>query len=354
MTPAESTTHAAPSRRPHSYGPTTPHHESRFRRLGLPHRHGGRRALRTVLLSATAVVVLAACQTGPEGSGASDRVPDPAATRTPTGAPQMALVPAGAYLLGAADGPADERPVHTVRLDAFRLDRYPVTNADLARWANGKKEQLRNATGGQELPADPRMPREPDAVRDKDDRDLFVPADADGNSHLLRANGRFDVEKSYADHPATEVTWWGAYSYCRDRGARLPTEAEWEAAARGPEGRTYAWGEQEPNAERARYGAATGGTAPVNAHPEGATPLGIHDLAGNTYEWTSTLYRPYPYDGSDGREEVTYSAEERVTRGGAHDDEADALRGTYRSGYSREPQGGHHHIGFRCAADPRP
>ncbi|MFJ2261579.1 formylglycine-generating enzyme family protein [Streptomyces sp. NPDC087844] len=332
MTPAEPTTLSGASR---------------------PDRKAGRRPLRALLLGATAVLVLAACQTGSESPGASGRVPDPAATRTPAGAPRTVLVQAGDYRLGAEAGPADERPAHSVHLDAFRLDRYPVTNADLARWANRNKDRLRNATGGRQVPADPRMPREPDAVRDSDDRDLFVPADADGNSHILRNRGSFDVESSYADHPATEVTWWGAYSYCRDRGARLPTEAEWEAAARGVEGRTHPWGDQEPDDRRARYGRASGGTSPVGAHPDGATPLGIHDLAGNTYEWTSTLYRPYPYQADDGREEVTYSAEERVTRGGAHDDEADALRGTYRSGYSREPQGGHHHIGFRCAADPR-
>lgn len=80
---------------------------------------------------------------------------------------------------------------------------------------------------------------------------LFTTDDSDDDSRTLRRDGRFAVEEGYAGHPVTEVYWWGAVLYCRSRGARLPTEAEWEATARGVEGRTYPWGDEPPDGTRA-------------------------------------------------------------------------------------------------------
>lgn len=98
------------------------------------------------------------------------------------------------------------------------------------------------------------------------------------------------------------------------------------------------------------FGRSSGETDPVGAHPAGATPEGVHDLAGNLAEWTSSLYRPYPYDPADGREDPEAPGE-RVTRGGDHvfDSAPDQLTGYFRSGFSRAIQNGHRHIGFRCA-----
>ena len=127
--------------------------------------------------------------------------------------------------------------------------------------------------------------------------------------------GRFAPEPGYADHPVTEATWYGAQAFCAWRGARLPSEAEWEAAVRGREGRTYFWGESPPRAERAWFGHPSGETAAVDTHPAGATPEGVHDLAGTLAAWTSSLYEPYPYHPEDGREDPE-AAGERVTRGG--------------------------------------
>lgn len=150
----------------------------------------------------------------------------------------------------------------------------------------------------------------------------------------------------------TETTWRGAKQFCEWRGARLPAEVEWEAAARGKEGRIYPWGNDQPTRDRAVYGRGSGATEPVGSHPTGATPDGIRDLAGNVAEWTSTLYRPYPYNPADGREQPDNSGE-RVTRGGDHvfDSAPNELTAYYRTGFSREPDRGHRHIGFRCAQD---
>ena len=157
-----------------------------------------------------------------------------------------------------------------------------------------------------------------------------------------------DAASGWEDHPVREATWDGARAYCAWRGARLPTEVEWEAVARGRSGRTYPWGEARPLIEHAVFGRGSGQTAPVGSHPAGATPEGVHHLAGNVAEWTSTLYRPYPYDANDGREDPNIAGE-RVTRGGDHvfDSAPEQLTGFFRSGFSRRFNRGHRHIGFR-------
>ena len=94
----------------------------------------------------------------------------------------------------------------------------------------------------------------------------------DEHSRIAIVDGTFVPEAGYEDHPVVEVTWFGARDYCAWRGARLPTEVEWEAAARGREGRTYPWGEGLPTPERAVFGRGSGETDPVGAHPVGSHP----------------------------------------------------------------------------------
>ena len=250
-------------------------------------------------------------------------------------APDMVRIPGGAYPLGSEQGRADERPVHQVTLEAFWIDRYEVTNAEFAAFLEAQR-----------VPAgDPRL-REDNAAPD---RRIWVALN-DEDSRLALRDGRFAVQPGYERHPVNEVTWAGARAYCQWRGARLPTEAEWEAAARGREGRTYPWGEAPPTPARAVFGRRSNDTAAVGAHPAGATPDGLHDLAGNLAEWTNSLYRPYPYRVDDGRE-APDDPGERVTRGGDHvfDATPDKMRASFRAGFSRAPAAGHRHIGFRCA-----
>ena len=145
------------------------------------------------------------------------------------------------------------------------------------------------------------------------------------------------------------MPWAGAVAYCAARGKRLPTEAEWEKAARGTDARRYPWGAELPEKRRAQFAVGYNETAPIDAFPAGASPYGVRDMAGNALEWVSSAYRPYPYRADDGREDPK-PGPVRGTRGGGHDSPAEEITTTHRGrNLSRNPTSGHHNIGFRCA-----
>ena len=235
----------------------------------------------------------------------------------------MVEISGGPFVMGTDNGLADERPAHRIMLPPFMIDRVAVSNRAFASFLNAR------------------------GWKDTQGRRFYDVDDGDARIHLR--DGRFVADAGYESHAAVEASWHGARAYCRWHGKRLPTEAEWERAARGADGRTYPWGEKAPDANRARYGAGWNATVPVTGPEAGATPDGVLGLAGNSHEWTSSLYRPYPYRADDGREDPD-AAGERVTRGGAHDGLAVHLRAAWRgNGVSRRPAAGHHNIGFRCA-----
>ncbi|WP_206602850.1 formylglycine-generating enzyme family protein [Leptolyngbya ohadii] len=272
------------------------------------------------------------------------------------GASSTVLIPAGTYEIGS-DTAGDAQPAHRVVLNAFRIDRYEVTNAQYAEFLNALDIQpLRDAPAGAVLASNLPEAAVPLFIEGAagNPRQTLIALD-DEHSRIAIRNGRFAAQPGYEQHPVTETTWQGAQQFCAWRGARLPTEIEWEAAARGTEGRIYPWGNEAPTPYRAVYGQDSGQTLPVGSLAAGATPDGIHDLAGNVAEWTSTLYRSYPYSSSDGREQLS-SRGERVTRGGDHvyDSSPEKLTAYYRTGFSRAPDRGHRHIGFRCVQSGLP
>lgn len=238
------------------------------------------------------------------------------------------LIEAGAFWMGSDSNDPNEAPLHRVYVRDFWIERDKVTNLEFARFLDA---------WGTKSP-------EGEDYFDWDDADVRIHGPGRG------PEGPWVADPGFEHHPAVEVTWFGARDYCRWRGRRLPTEAEWEKAARGLDKRRYPWGDAAPTRERAISGRPYNATAPVGTTtPGGASPYGVQDMLGNVREWTASKYRPYPYVAGDGREAPARFAA-RVARGASHDDSPETLRVTVRRPYEhRGLARGHHFIGFRCA-----
>jgi formylglycine-generating enzyme required for sulfatase activity len=277
----------------------------------------------------------------------------PSPVQNPSPVQDMVLIPEGTYTIGSDQEQGSAQPVQRIAVQPFLIGRHEVTNAEFAEFLNTLNVQiLRDADPGRVEPSD---------VTGSDASRLFllqergIRTDAwyemnDNDARIGTRAGRFYVSPGFENHPVNEVTWFGARAFAQWRGGRLPTEVEWEAAARGVEGRTFPWGNEPPTPERAVFGRGSGETAPVGTVPLGNTPLGLQDMSGNVAEWTSTLFRPYPYSLADGRETSDENGNgDRVTRGGDHhfDIAADELTTFYRNGRYRRLDRGHRHIGFR-------
>ena len=155
-----------------------------------------------------------------------------------------------------------------------------------------------------------------------------------------------------AERPREMVDWFDAQAYCQDRGGRLPTEAEWEYAARGPDGLAYPWGNTFV-ADNSVYVNNSGGrTQGVRERPAGVSWVGAYDLSGNVREWTSSLFMAYPYAATDGREDPNDVTNPRAVRGGSWFVIPVSLRATDRT--SVGPEIADWNIGFRCVRDFEP
>jgi formylglycine-generating enzyme required for sulfatase activity len=278
------------------------------------------RRARSPAVVCAGLLLLAACTAGP------------GATRTrATDGAQMVPVPAGPFPMGSPGADpragADEKPRHTVYLDAFWIDRTEVTNARYVQFLNALGAHA-GACGG---------------------RDCAETRVEDRYSHILRQGGRYVVEPGFEDHPATQVSWYGAQAYCAWAGARLPTEAEWEKAARGVDGRRYPWGDRAPGCDRAQYGDCGGETVPVGANPAGASPCGALDMAGNVWEWVADWYDPAYYGFSPAQNPLgPDSGLRKGFRGGSWGYPPAFIRAGDRA--RNRPTYAGFNVGFRCAA----
>jgi serine/threonine protein kinase len=227
----------------------------------------------------------------------------------------MRYVPAGTFSMGSNNGEADERPVHVVDLPAFYIDKYEVTN---------KLYKICVNDGACVLPQ---------------------------IKSTTRSN--YYSDSIYNDYPVIVVNWDAASIYCRWRGARLPSEEEWEKAARGTGGRTYPWGESI-DCSYANYGEPNrcqGDTTRVGSYEDGKSPYGLYDMAGNVWEWVNDWYDVYP-GGDPSLYPSDYGQIYRVVRGGSWGTKGFYVRSSFR-GWP-DPDFPYGSIGFRCARDANP
>ncbi len=251
-------------------------------------------------------LVLAGCSQGPEFISAGRPNAEWAPQYATFGALPMVKVPAGCFVLGRNDGPTEESPAREVCLTAFWIGQFEVTNAQYARCVE---------EGACTPPVERTAYNDPDRI----------------------------------DHPVVNVTWEQAEAFAAWAGGTLPTEMQWEYAARGPQGYPYPWGFADPACERA-IAPGCGGMAAVgpDARPLGAAWVGAQDMAGNVWEWTASWYQARSYVDIDAKAVNPAGPAEgtlRVLRGGAYNEPLDRLRTTYRARHT--PQSWGPERGFR-------
>jgi iron(II)-dependent oxidoreductase len=260
------------------------------------------------------------------------------AVHAPSNETAMAQIPAGWFVMGSTDQDGrigfeigvDELPQRKVHVRSFYIDRYEITEAQYLEFLM--------ATGSKKYPG------------------------------YWKEAGRADsFPEGYDAYPVSDIDWFDADSYCRWAGKRLPTEAEWEKAARGTDGRPWPWGSRfEPGRANTLEASAVwnapegqehygvkGWKAPVGSYPQDVSPYGVYDMAGNVKEWTATAYRSYP--GNPART-VKDSKTLKIIRGGSYLTEAVFARTAARLAVlptvgPRETDGWHsdYTYGFRCA-----
>jgi len=259
------------------------------------------------------------------------------------------LVPAGEFTMGTSTEPwalDNERPAHPAYTEAYLIDTAPVTYGDYLRFveAGGYAQQQWWSSEGWRHVQEARL-----------EAPQFLAHD--GQTWLRRRFGV--IEPVRGDEPVTHVCFYEAEAYAAWAGKRLPTETEWEKAARWDpathRSRRYPWGDEDPTPEHANLGQRHLRAAPVGAYPAGASPLGVHQLIGDVWEWTASDFTPYPGFAVFPYPEysaVFFGSDHKVLRGGSFGTDPVACRGTFRNwDYPIRRQ---IFAGFRCARDPRP
>ena len=226
----------------------------------------------------------------------------------------MVCVPAGEFWMGAAQGDGqaedDERPGRMVFLDAYWIDRFEVTNSQYQACVNANGCSSPGASGSM-------------------------------------TRGSYYGNPSFANYPVIYVDWYQANAYCEWAGERLPSEAQWEKAARGTDGRIYPWGNEAPNSSLANSKGAVGDTLSADSNPNGKSPYGAYNMAGNVWEWvvdwhSASYYQSSPANNPTG----PASGSHRVIRGGSWSFGDWNLRASNRGMDSSS--GRYDNLGFRC------
>lgn len=245
----------------------------------------------------------------PSASKPTPTPPLPAEITGKDGTP-MVLIPAGEFSMGSDKGDDDEQPIHRVFIDSFYIDKFEVTNGRFAKFVEAVQIEP------------------PWGFKDKETPVVHI------------------------DQPVRWVNWMDAMGYCLWAGKRLPTEAEWEKAARGTDGRLYPWGNDAPTPAHAVFGLKEGAdtVSAIGNRDKGKSPYGVHDMAGNLYEWTidwydEQFYSKNPAINPRGPAEGTA----KVQRGGSYTNAPYRLRSTFRT--KGDPTEHDPNVGFRCAQD---
>ncbi len=221
----------------------------------------------------------------------------------------MILIPAGEFTMGSNEWWPKCQPEHKRTVKAFYIDKYEVTNKKYKKFVEATKRQL---------PAN--WPKG-------------------------------EIPKGKANHPVVFVNWYDANDYCKWEGKRLPTEVEWEKAARGTDGRTFPWGNKFDAKKGNMPQLGKGDTMPIGSFENGKSPYGLYDMAGNVFEWTSDWFKPYP---GNTHPDENYGEKYKVVRGGSWYDCTYYKCGISAPTYNRiffNPYTTNNNFGFRCAKD---
>ncbi len=245
---------------------------------------------------------------------------------------EMNLIPEGEFTMGYAIdndkswGDTDEEPVHKVFLNEYWIDRYEVSSEEFARFLNDKQK---------------------DVVRYIDLGPAVMVENRDGS---------YQPRDGYSSYPVNRVSWFGADAFCRWKGKRLPTEAEWEKAARGEDQRIFPWGNDYPHNDFVTFRRKFSklkfeALEPVDSMERGQSPYGLHHMAGNVWEWVADWYEDHYYQDSPRENpQGPETGISKVLRGGNWYYKAYYMRTTYR--FNERPEKFNVWQGFRCARSP--
>jgi formylglycine-generating enzyme required for sulfatase activity len=234
-------------------------------------------------------------------------------------------VPQGEFIMGSDTGDSDQQPSHSVYLSSYWIDQTEITNAMFVQFLNEMGNQFEGNANWLSSP-------------DNDDAMQF-------------SGGTWRAAPGYENYPVVEVTWFGANAYCNWAERRLPTEAEWEKAARGIDGRPLPW-DGSLDCSYANYGGCSNQPKPAGSYSQGKSPYGALDMFGNVWEWVSDKYGTDYYRQSPLTDPVGPTwGKHHILRGAAWDTtDPKRLQITFR--YNRDPNLTGGSYGFRCATDP--